>query len=148
MGTEAGKAIRARQRESAARVERLIRRRDERTLIGSARQQRIKAAAREGRLALRVLAKAEQSVGSAEERVGRALRQMVEEGLPRSDAYAALDLTRAVGDRLIGLAERAQRRTGAGVSTDVGSDRDIGAVSAHGETGVPEPGGALKEGSL
>ncbi len=137
MGSEAARAIRARQRESAARVERLIRRRDERALIGSSRRQRIKAAAREGRLALRVLDKAGRSVADAEERVGRALERITAEGLPRSDAYAALDLTRAVGDRLIGLAEHAQRRTGDAGSTDVRSDRDVGAAIAHSETAYP-----------
>ena len=147
MGSEATKAVRTKQRESAARVERLIRKRDERAFVGSARQQRIRAAVRDGRVALRALATAERAVVAAQERVGKAIAQIVGEGLSRNDAYAALELTRPVGTRLLQLAERAARRFPDEFSTGRDHSHAAGPDAADGETGSPAVGGSSTEGN-
>lgn len=147
MGSELTKVVSATQRESAARVERLIRKRDERAIIGSARQQRIRAAVRDGRVALRALATAERAVVAAEERVGKAIAQIVGEGLSRNDAYAALELSRPVGTRRLDLAEPAARRTPDDVSTGRDHSHAAGPDAADGQTGSRVVGGSATEGT-
>jgi hypothetical protein len=101
MGVEAGKAIRARQRETATRVDRLIAKRDEHGPIGSIRRERIKAATRDGRRALRARDAAQGAVHGAEVRVGAALARIAAQGLSCNEAFEVLGLSKSVGRRLL-----------------------------------------------
>ena len=122
MGSETTKALLARRREAAARVDRLIAATEEHSPIGSVRRARIKSATREGRRALRALDSAERTLAEAESQVGNTLIRLTQDGLSRSEAYEALGLSRAIGRRLIGLAV-CTRRTPADLSTDAPTER-------------------------
>ena len=76
MGIETTKALQARRRESAAQIERLIARADERNPIGSARRARIKETARLARRKVRALTAAQQSVAAIELEIGQALLRL------------------------------------------------------------------------
>ena len=145
MGSETTKALRARQREASARVDRLIAEADERSPIGSARRARIKSAVRDGRRALRALDAAERALADVEGRAGAALTRLTEDGLSRNEAYESLVVSRAVGRRLIELAVTT-RRTSADFSTGTSTDRASSADHAEGETGASD--GATTKGIL
>ena len=106
MGSETTKALLARRREAAARVDRLVAAAEEPSPIQASRLARIKSANREGRRALRALDSAERTLAEAETRVGSALIRLTQEGLSRSEAYASLGLSRAIGRRFIELTVR------------------------------------------
>jgi len=118
MGSETSKALRARRREFAAQIERLIAQADERSPIGSARRGRIKEAGRLARRRLRALAAAQQSVAVIEIEVGLALLQAVDEGLSRNEAFELAGLSRHLGRRYVDLALAAQDRLRVAPSTD------------------------------
>jgi hypothetical protein len=136
MGVESGKAIRARQRETATRVDRLIAKRDERAPIGRARRQRIALIVRQGRHALRSRDAAQAAVEAAERRVGVALVRMAADGLSLNDAFDVLGLSESVGRRLVRAAEPATRRTGTSSSTDPVRRRATRGAAGHGENGT------------
>lgn len=145
MGSETTKALQARRREAAARVDRLIAAADERSPIGSARRARIKTTIRDGRRALRALDAAERVLAEVETRVGAALIRLTEDGLSRSEAYESLGISRAVGRRLLELAVTT-RRTSAVFSTGRSTDPASSADRADGETGASD--GATTKGNL
>jgi len=120
MGSETSKALRARRRESAAQIERLIAQADERSPIGSARRARIKEAGRLARRRLRALTAAQSSVAAIEIEVGLALLKAVDEGLSRNEAFELAGLSRHLGRRYVDLALAAQDRLQVAPSTDPG----------------------------
>jgi len=120
MGSETNKALRARRREFAAQIERLIARADERSPTGSARRARIKEAARLARRRLRALTAAQESVAAIEIEVGLALLKAVDEGLSRNEAFELAGLSRHLGRRYVDLALAAQDRLRVTPSTDPG----------------------------
>lgn len=144
MGVKAGSAIRARQREVAARVERLIAQADDQAPIGSARRAAIRHAVRAGRRALRARDRARDLVESAEADVGSALLSAVAQGLTQAESFEALGLSTAVGRRLYADAEHAATRAATPSSTASG----LGAVSSgprsQGETDATASGGRTK----
>lgn len=152
MGVKAGSAIRARQREVAARVERLIAQADNRAPIGSARRVALQGAVRDGRRALRARARARCLVASAEADAGAALLRLVAEGLTQVEAFGALGLSTAVGRRLYAdaahavthTATRAAARVGPIPSTASGAERAPSGVGANRGTDAPAPGGGTK----
>lgn len=146
MGIETTKALQARRREAAARVDRLLAVAGERSAVASARRVRIKAAVRDGRRALRALGTAEQAVLDLRARVGVALTRLTGDGLSSNDAYRALGVSRAVGRRLIGLPEA--RRTAADVSTTQASGRAAHPGPTEGEADEQRPGAASNGGIL
>ena len=147
MGSETTKALQARRREAAARVDRLIAAAHERSPIGSARLARIKAATRDGRRALKALESAERSLAEAETQVGDALNRLTQDGLSRSEAYESLGLSRAIGRRLIELAAPTRRKC-TDFSTSTPAERASSAARVDGETGTSRHGGASNEGNL
>lgn len=108
MGIETTKALQARRRESAARIDRLIARAAERSPIGSVRRARIKEAARMAQRRLRALAAAQQSVAAIEVEIGQALLRVVDQGLSRNEAFDLVGLRRHLGRRYLDLALSAQ----------------------------------------
>jgi hypothetical protein len=136
MGVEAGKAIRARQRETATRVDRLIAKRDGHGPSGSIRRERIQAATRDGRRALRARDAAQGAVHAAEVRVGAALARIAAEGLSSNEAFEVLGLSKSVGRRLVQTALDAPRRRDASSSTAPVSGRATSSSTGHGETGA------------
>jgi hypothetical protein len=143
VGMEAARAIRARQREAAARVERLIAKRDQDGPVGSGRRARIQAAVRDGRRALRARDAAQAAVAAAEARAGAALARITAEGLSLHDAAAAMGLSKSVGRRLLKAGHPATGHP-AGVSStgrhaqrgaaEPASRRDLRAVASGGAT--------------
>ena len=146
MGKETTRALQARRRETAARVERLIAAADRRNPIAWARRARIKAAVRDGRRELRALEGADQAATDRRARVGVVLARLADDGLSRSEAYEALGLSRAIGRRFFDLAVR--RRTSAESSTTRASGRAQPASPADGGAGAQSLGGASNEGIL
>ena len=104
MGSETAKALRARRREAAAASARLLAAVDERSPIGAARRERIKAAASLARRRLKTLAVAHQRVDEIEVEVGQALIRIVDQGLSRNEAYELVGLSRHLGRRYLDLA--------------------------------------------
>ena len=117
MGVTTARALQARRRESAARIERVIGKADERTPIGSARRTRIKEAGRLARRKVRALAAAQQSVAALEVEVGLALLKVIEQGLSRNEAFELVGLSRHHGRRYLDLVAGSQTPCSAGSST-------------------------------
>jgi hypothetical protein len=122
MGIETTKALQARMRESATRIDRLIAHADERSPIGSVRRARIKEAARIARRRLRVLAAARQSVAAIEVEIGQALLRVVDQGLSRNEAFDLAGVSRHLGRRYLDLALSAQTQVPSEFSTAFADD--------------------------
>jgi hypothetical protein len=149
VGVEAAKAIRARQREAAARVARLIAKRDQDGAIGSGRRARIQAAVREGRRALRARDAAQAAVAAAETRAGAALARITAEGLSLHDAAAAMGLSNSVGRRLLKAGGESTRHPGGVASTGPSAQRDTaGPASPRDLRAAASGGGATAKGTL
>jgi hypothetical protein len=146
MGVEAAKGIRTRQRETAARVDRLIAHRDRRAPGGGARGQRIWAAVQVGRRALRARAAAQVACDAAEVRAGDALTRIVTEGVALSDACEALGVSRGVGRRLFAVVEATTRAVHRGPSTDGVTEDAAHVATDHGQSGVATTRRAPAEG--
>ena len=144
MGVEAAKGVRARQREAAARVERLIIRRDARVPIGSARRARIRSGFREVRRVLRARDAAQAEVEHAEAAAGAALARILAEGLSHSDVCAVLALSAGVGRRLIRSAKVRTRSPGSASSTDAPRASAGAAPAGHGQIGTATRGATAK----
>jgi hypothetical protein len=149
VGVEAAKAIRARQREAAARVARLITKRDQDGAIGSGRRARIQAAVRDGRRALRARDAAQAAVAAAETQAGAALARITAEGFSLHDAADAMGLSSSVGRRLVQAGHPAATRHPAGVSsTDSSAQRDTAGPASRRDLRAAASGGATATGSL
>lgn len=136
MGSETTKALVARRRAASARADRLVAEARERDPIGSARRARISSTVREGRRALKALGAAERALVDLQARVGAALIRLTEDGLSRNEAYQSLNVSRAVGRRLIRLSA-STRPAVSGLSTGTSTDPASGADPAHGENRRP-----------
>jgi len=108
MGVKGSAAIRARQREVAARVDRLIARGDSRALVGSPRRAEIRVAVRAGQVALRRRARVVADLADANAEVGAALHRIVAAGVQHADAFEALGVSVGVGRRLLHQAKQPQ----------------------------------------
>ena len=146
MGTETGKALRARRRESRAHIDRLIARADERSPLGSVRRARVAESARLARRRIKALATAHEEAAAIEVEIGRALLRVVEQGLSRNEAFELAGLRRHLGRRYLAAAEGAQASDSACLSTDP-------VAPAHPESGRRDrgtdgsrPGAAVPEG--
>lgn len=144
MGIETTKALQARRRESAAYIERLIARADERSPVGSARRARIKNGARFARRQIKSLAAAQQAVRAIEVEIGHALLRLVDQGMSRNDAVELAGLSRHLGRRYIELAQRAQSQVSADLSTAPSTDHclrpaggDLDPNGTHAEATTP-----------
>jgi hypothetical protein len=146
VGIEATKALQARRREAAARVDRLVVVAEDRRTVGSGGRARIKAAVRDGRRALRAMGAAEQALVELRARAGLALTRLTADGLSRNEAYQALGVSRAVGRRL--LEPSGARRTSADVSPPWAPGRAAYPSPVEGETGAPQSGATSDEGIL
>lgn len=145
MGSEATRALTARQREASTRVDRLILEAEARSPIGIARRARITSIVREGRRALKALSAARLALADAEERAGVALILLTGVGLSSSEAYESLGISRAVGRRLIELSAPT-RSIADGLSTGTSTAPSSRTDRPDGETGAPH--GATTKGSL
>lgn len=101
MGIETTKALQARRRESAAQIERLIARADERDPTGTARQARNKQTARLARRKVRALTAARQSVSAIELELGRILLRLLGQGMSRNEAFELVGISRHLGRRYV-----------------------------------------------
>jgi hypothetical protein len=129
MGVTESSALRARQREVAARIDRLIDRADRagrtdradraedagradrQTHYPSNRRDELRAVIRAGSVALRRRTRAIAQVDAATRDAGRSLARLVELGLNNREAFGALGLSAAVGRRLLRMARSAASRT-------------------------------------
>jgi hypothetical protein len=91
MGIESTKVLLARRRESAAQIERLITKAEERSPIGSVRRAQIKEAARLARRRMRALAAAQQSVHVIEVEIGLAPLRLVDQGMSATRLSSSSD---------------------------------------------------------
>jgi hypothetical protein len=146
VGIETTKALRARRREAAARVDRLVAGAEERSPVVSARRGRIRAAVRDGRRAVRAMDAAERALVEGRARVGRALTRLTGDGLSRNEAYQALGVSRAVGRRLI--EPPTERCTSAAVPPPRAAEDAAPSSPATGAAGSPRPGATSNEGIL
>jgi hypothetical protein len=135
MGVTTTRALQGRRRASAAHIDRLIAKADQRSPIGSARRVRITDAARLARRKVRALDAARQAVTALERETGDALLRLVDQGMSRNEAFELAGLARHLGRRYLDLAERPQTSPRPGFSTTSaangvlhprGSDRDSG----------------------
>ena len=148
MGVVATKAIQVRRRSTDVRIDRLVAQRDASDAGRSARNQRIKAATRDARKALRAKAAADRAGETAEVRAGAALRRLADEGLTISDAAALLDLSRSAARRLNRLPTGATEPVAAESSTESVDERARGDLGAHGEDSSTATCGDTTEGNL
>lgn len=118
MGIETTKALQARRREAADRIERLIARAHERSPISSARRARIKESARQGRRRIMALSAAQQAVTAIEVEIGQALLRIVDQGMSRNQAFELAGLSRHLGRRYLDRAQNAQRQVPTNSSTN------------------------------
>ena len=148
MGVVATKAIQARRRSTDVRIDRLVAERDASDAGRSARNQRIKAATRDARKALRAKAAANRARETAEVRAGAAVRRLIDEGLTISDAAALLDLSRSAARRLHRLPTGPTEPVAAESSTESVDERAQGDLGAHGEDRSTATCGDTTEGNL
>ena len=106
MGVKGSAAIRARQREVAARVDRLIARGDNRPQTRSGRQTEIRVAVRAGQVALRRRARVVADLDDANAELGAALHRIVATGVTHAEAFEALGVSVGVGRRLLHQAKQ------------------------------------------
>lgn len=141
MGVETAKALRARRRETAARIDRLIVRADERNPLGAARRARISEGARLVRRRLKSLAVAREEVTAIEVELGRALLGLVDQGLSRNEAFELANVPRHLGRRYVDLALCAQREVATGSSTDSAprAGRSRSSTDRDGDGALPHP---------
>ena len=135
MGVVATKAIQVRRRSTGARIDRLVAQRDASDAGRSARNQRIRAATRDARKALRAKAAADRAGETAEVRAGAAVRRLIDGGLSISDAAVLLDLSRGAVRRLSRLPTGATEPVAAESSTESVEERARGDLGAHGAEG-------------
>ena len=130
MGVKGSAAVRARQREVAARVERLITRADQQPPIEPGHRAEIRDGVRAGRAALRRRDRARARADTATRAIGVALSRIVAAGLSHAQAFEALGLTVGMGRRLLREAYAAQERRTAPSSTgsDAGLAHDVPAL--------------------
>lgn len=133
MGAETAKALRARQRESRAHIDRQIAKAEERSPLGSVRQTRIAESTRLARRRLKALATAQQAAAAIEVEIGRALLRVVEQGLSRNEAFELAGVSRHLGRRYLAVAESARASAPTSFSTDP-------VAPAHPEFGRRDPG--------
>ena len=148
MGIVATKAIRARRRSTIARIDRLIAEREATDPRQVARNQRLKAATRDARKALRAKAVAARAGESAEASAGAAVGRLMDEGLSVSDAAVLLDLSRSAVKRLARLATGTTGPGSAESSTDPMGDSAPGDSDADGEDSSTAVSGVTGEGDL
>jgi hypothetical protein len=148
VGVEAARAIRARQREAAARVARLIAKRDQDDPVGGGRRARIQAAVRDGRRALRARDAAQAAVAAAETEVGAALARITAEGGSLHDAAVAMGLSNSVGRRLLKADQESTRHPGGVSSTGRSAQRDTALPASRRDPRAAANGGATAKGSL
>src|SRR5680860_1315621 len=122
MGIETTRALKARRREAAARIDRLIAQADLLSPIGSVRRARIKEGARIARRRLRALTAAQQSVAAIEVEIGQALLRVVDQGLSRNEAFDLAGLSRHLGRRYLDLALCARPQVPGELSTALVAD--------------------------
>ena len=130
MGIETTKALQARRRESAAKIERLIARTQERDRSGSARRARIKEMARLGRRKVRALTDAKQSVQGMELEIGQVLVRILGHGVSRNEAFELIGLSRHVGRGYLDLAMSPPAAVPTAVSTEPSNDCAAGRPEA------------------
>lgn len=145
MGIETSKALQARRRESAAQIERLIARADERNPIGSVRRTRIKEAARLARRRVRALAAAQDSVSTIELEIGRSLVRLLGQGMSRNDAFALVGLPRHLGRRYLDRAMSSPPPQPTDFSTEQSIDDTPGAAGADRDVNGNRHGAAVPE---
>ncbi len=143
MGVVASRAIRARQRSTVEEIERRVAVRDQPET--ARRDQRIQAAKRDGRRALRARAAAEQAKSAAEVKAGTALCRLVDQGLSLGDAAVLLVLTRSAAKRLVRTAKDAAVANDPTPSTGSAGDSATGDLDAHRQDSSTPVGGATNE---
>jgi hypothetical protein len=143
MGVETTRALQARRRASAAQIERLIARADERNPIGSAGRARMKETARLARRKVRTLNAAQQSVAVIELEIGRALLRLLGQGLSRNEAFELVGLSRHMGRRYLDLAISSPPLQPADFSTAPSGDGATGPAEPDIDLGADRPGAAM-----
>jgi hypothetical protein len=131
MGIETTRALQARRRESAARIDRLIAQANDRSPIGSARQARIKEGARIARRRIKSLSAAQRAAAAIEIEIGQALLRITEQGLSRNEAFDLAGLSRHLGRRYVDLALARTDPSSDGVVHNGGSRRRHAAEPAR-----------------
>src|SRR3954452_1891368 len=143
MGIETAKSLQARRRESAAQVERLIARADERSSIGSARRARIKETARLVRRKVRALTAEQQSIAALELEIGQALLRLVGQGMSRNETFELVGLSRHMGRRYLDRAISSPPPRPPDLSTELSGDRATGRAETDLELDGDHPGAAM-----
>jgi hypothetical protein len=143
MGIETTKALKARRRESAAQIERLIARVDERNPIGSARRARIKEIARLARRKVRALTAEQQSAAAIELEIGQALVRLVGQGTSRNEAFELVGLSRHMGRRYLNRAIGSPPPRETDFSTELPGDRATGGAEKDRDLDGDHPGAAM-----
>lgn len=143
MGIETTKALHTRRRESAAQIERLIARANERNPIGSARRARIKETARVARRKVRALTASQQSVAAIEVEIGQALLRLLGHGMSRNEAFELVGLSRHMGRRYLDLAISSPPPQPTDFSTELSADRATGRAETDLDLGGDRPGAAM-----
>ena len=143
MGIETAKALQARRRESAAQIERLIARADERSPIGSARRARIKETARLARRKVRALTAEQQSIAAIELEIGQALLRLVGQGMSRNETFELVGLSRHMGRRYLDRAISSPPPQPPDFSTELAGDRATGRAETDLDLDGDHPGAAM-----
>jgi hypothetical protein len=140
MGVTTARALQARRRASAAHIDRLIAKADQRSPIGSVRRARIKEAAQLARRKVRALEAAHQAVAAAEVEIGVALLRLLDQGMSRNEAFELAGLRRHLGRRYLDLAERPQTSPRPGFSTASADDAVPRLPGSDGDPDGAQPG--------
>lgn len=146
MGAVATRSIRARRREVAARVDRLVVGQDLRDPEARARRQRVLLAQREARRGVRRIVRLEAQLSVAQVQVGTALVRLVAEGVSVDRAVAAVGLSRSVGRRYLRGAVNPSNPRESRLSTSAEGGRAPGEPSGDGEAGTTKTAVASSEG--
>ncbi len=143
MGIETTKALQARRRESAAQIERLIARADERDPTGTARQARNKQTARLARRKVRALTAAQQSVSAIELELGRILLRLLGQGMSRNEAFELVGMSRHLGRRYVDLAVGSPHPQPTDFSTERFRDDAVGPAEKDLDLDGDRPGSVM-----
>jgi hypothetical protein len=136
MGSETGKALLARRRESTERISRLVTEAQERNPAGAARRHHITQSLRLARRRLRALAAARRTVAALEVDIGDALMRVEAEGMSRNEVFQRVGVPRHAGRKYIAAARAAQDRLPAASSPGhvavLGTDPSPSDLGPHG----------------
>lgn len=147
MGVKAARMQQSRTRVLVADIRRQVAAHEAQQPEHRAKTQRIAAATREARRALRVRDRAELAGRTAEDAAGTAIRRLLDQGVSRSAAADVLEVSRSTVTRLLRLTAHSPAPHPSLCSTDPIDEPAHHSSGTDGDTGTATDGARRSEGT-